>query len=128
MFSNFVIVGIGGAVGSMLRHAIGLVWLKSGAIDFPWPTFLINILGSFLIGLVVAMLAYLQNWSEEVRLFTIVGLLGGFTTFSAFSLETVLLFERGQYFYTSLYIIGSVLLSIAATYLGLFLVRAFLYE
>lgn len=125
MFLNFLIVGIGGAIGSMLRYGAGILSLKMGFINFPWGTLTINILGSFCIGLVVGLLAHAQNWSEDIRLFAVVGILGGFTTFSAFSLDTVLLFERGQYFYAGLYVAGSVLISIAATFLGLFLIRTF---
>lgn len=125
MFLNFLIVGIGGAIGSMLRHGSGLLCLKLGLGGFPWATLAINILGSFCIGIVIGLLAHMQNWSEQVRLFTVVGILGGFTTFSAFSLDSVLLFERGQYLYAGLYVAGSVFISIAATFLGLFLIRTF---
>lgn len=125
MFLNFLIVGMGGAIGAMLRHGTGLLSLKLGFTNFPWGTLTINILGSFCIGIIVGLLAHVQNWSEEIRLFTVIGILGGFTTFSAFSLDTVLLFERGQYLYAGLYVAGSVLISVAATFLGLFLIRTF---
>lgn len=125
MILNFLIVGLGGAIGSMLRHGAGLLSLKLGVVGFPWATLAVNILGSLCIGIIIGLLAHVQNWSEEIRLFTVVGVLGGFTTFSAFSLESVLLFERGQYVYAGLYITGSVLLSITATFLGLFLIRTF---
>lgn len=125
MFLNFLIVGIGGAIGSMLRYAASILSLKMGFTNFPLGTLTINILGSLCIGIVIGLLAHVQNWSEEIRLFTVVGILGGFTTFSAFSLDTVLLFERGQYLYAGLYVAGSVLVSIAATFLGLFLIRTF---
>lgn len=125
MFLNFLIVGMGGAIGSMLRYGAGILSLKFSPDNFPWGTFIINILGSFCIGIIIGLLAHAQNWSEEIRLFAVVGVLGGFTTFSAFSLDTVLLFERGQYLYAGLYVAGSVLISIAATFLGLFLIRTF---
>lgn len=125
MFLNFFIVGIGGAIGSMLRYGVAVLSLKMGLINFPWGTLAINILGSLGIGIVIGFLAHVQNWSEEIRLFTVVGILGGFTTFSAFSLDSVLLFERGQYVYAGLYVAGSVLMSITATFLGLFLIRTF---
>ncbi len=125
MLSNFLIVGIGGAIGSMMRHGAGLLFLKAGWTNFPWSTLTINLLGSFCIGLIVGWLADVQNWSEEIRLFAVVGILGGFTTFSAFSLESVLLFERGQYLYAAFYVAASVILSIATTFLGLFLIRTF---
>lgn len=125
MLSNFLIVGIGGAIGSMMRHGAGLLFLKAGWTNFPWSTLTINLLGSFCIGLIVGWLADVQNWSEEIRLFAVVGILGSFTTFSAFSLESVLLFERGQYLYAAFYVAASVILSIATTFLGLFLIRTF---
>lgn len=125
MFFNFLIVGIGGAIGAMLRHGAGLLSLKLGFANFPWGTFTVNILGSLCIGIIIGLLAHVQNWSEEIRLFAVVGILGGFTTFSAFSLETVLLVERGQYLYAGLYVAGSVLIAVAATFLGLFLIRTF---
>lgn len=125
MLSNFFITGIGGAIGSMMRHGAGLLFLKAGWTNFPWSTLTINLLGSFCIGLIVGWLAHVQNWSEEIRLFAVVGILGGFTTFSAFSLESVLLFERGQYLDAAFYVAASVILSIAATFLGLFLIRTF---
>ncbi|HAJ89848.1 MAG TPA: fluoride efflux transporter CrcB [Rhodospirillaceae bacterium] len=125
MLSNFLIVGIGGAIGSMMRHGAGLLFLKAGWTNFPWSTLTINLLGSFCIGLIVGWLADVQNWSEEIRLFAVVGILGGFTTFSAFSLESFLLFERGQYLYAAFYVAASVILSIATTFLGLFLIRTF---
>ena len=123
MFVNFLIVGMGGAIGSMLRYGAGLLSLKLGLVQFPWGTFFINILGSFCIGIIVGLLAHFQNWSEDIRLFAVVGILGGFTTFSAFSLDAVLLLEKQHYVYSGLYVAGSVLMSMSATFLGLSLIR-----
>lgn len=121
---NFLIVGLGGALGSMLRHGAGLFALRLGMLQFPWATLIINVSGSLLIGCIVGLLAGFTTWSHEIRLFVVVGLLGGFTTFSAFSLDTVLLLERGQIVQAILYVAGSVLLSLVATFFGLFLIRA----
>jgi len=124
MLMNFLIVGLGGAIGSMLRHSVGLLSLKFGLINFPWGTFGINIFGSLCIGIMAGILAQTTNAPQEIRLFIVVGILGGFTTFSAFSLDTILLMERGQYLQAFLYVGGSVLLSFAATFLGLMIMRA----
>jgi len=129
MILNFLLVGLGGAIGSMLRHGVGVLslkfWGENLPMGTPFITMSINIIGSFLIGIIVGLLALTQNWSQEIRLFSVVGVLGGFTTFSAFSLDTVRLFEQGQYFYAGCYVVASVLLSIAATFIGLFLIRTF---
>lgn len=124
MLSHFLLVGLGGAIGSILRYGTGLLSTKLLGVHFPWGTLTVNILGSFCIGIVFALLSLAENMSEDIKLFTMVGILGGFTTFSAFSLETILLFERGQSLYASLYIACSVVLSILATLAGLMLIRA----
>lgn len=124
MISNFILVGLGGAIGAMMRHGAGLVALRLSANAFPWGTLAVNVIGSLCIGLFVGLLALMTAWSHEVRLFVVVGILGGFTTFSAFSLDIVSLIEREQMLSAILYCVGSVLLSVAATFLGLFMVRA----
>ncbi len=124
MILQFILVGFGGAIGSMLRYGIGLLSLKFLGTSFPWGTLSVNILGSLCIGILFGALSQMQNFSESLKLFTMVGILGGFTTFSAFSLDTILLFERGQYVQAGLYIIGSIVLSLAATMVSLFLIRA----
>jgi CrcB protein len=124
MLLHYLIVGLGGALGAMARHGVGSLVLRTAGDGFPWGTLLINVLGSFLIGVFVGILALVGQWSQEIRLFAVVGVLGGFTTFSAFSLESVLLFEKGQIGAALLYVTGSVLGSVLATLLGLYLVRA----
>lgn len=124
MVLHYLIVGLGGALGAMARHGVGSLVLRTVGDGFPWGTLLINVLGSFLIGLLVGILALVGQWSQEIRLFAVVGVLGGFTTFSAFSLESVLLFEKGQIGAAILYVSASVLGSVLATLLGLYLVRA----
>lgn len=125
MFLNFFIVGMGGAIGSMFRYGVGMICTKHIAGLFPWATFGMNILGSLLIAIMMGVIAHFQNWSEETRLFAVVGILGGFTTFSAFSYDSVTMIERGEYLHAAFYVVGSVLLSIAATFIGLILVRTF---
>ncbi len=124
MLYNFFLVSLGGAIGSMLRYGTGVLSIKLLGINFPWGTLTVNILGSFCIGIVFALLSHTQNLSEDIKLFAMVGILGGFTTFSAFSLDTISLFERGQYLYASLYIASSVILSLLATLAGIMLIKA----
>lgn len=107
----------------MARHGVGLFFLRLFGAGFPWGTFAINIFGSLLIGVITGALAHITQWSQEARLFAVVGILGGFTTFSAFSLDTLLLFERGQMVQAALYAVGSVGFSIGAAFLGLYLMR-----
>ncbi len=124
MIFHFLLVGLGGAIGAMLRHGAGLMSMRVMGTDFPWGTFAINIFGSLCIGIITGLLALMTTWSQETRLFAVVGVLGGFTTFSAFSLDTILLFERGQIVNAALYVVGSVVLSVVAAFLGLFVMRA----
>lgn len=119
----FLLVGLGGAIGAMLRYGVG-VTLGSLANGFPAATFVVNILGSLAMGLLIGLLAkttpQLQN---EIRLFLAIGVLGGFTTFSSFSLDAITLLERGDVALAALYIGGSVALSLAGLMLGLWAVR-----
>lgn len=117
--NNFLLVGIGGAIGSMARYGIGRL-ASSWPGGWPLATFLVNLLGSLLIGVLVALL-----WrNEPARLLLGVGLLGGFTTFSAFSLELWQLIERGQQGMAVIYALASVLLALLATMAGFALGRA----
>ncbi len=92
--------------------------------EFPWGTFTVNVVGSFLIGLLVELVARRLNASMEMRLFLVTGVLGGFTTFSSFSLDAVALFERGALGLSAVYIIASLVVSIAAVFAGLALGRS----
>lgn len=116
-------VAAGGALGSvgrfLLMSRMGH-WLGAG---FPYGTLAVNVLGSFVLGVLIEVMAQLWSPSQELRAMLIVGLLGGFTTFSTFSLDAVYLFERHQYAALSGYVAGSVILSIAALFLGLAVMR-----
>jgi CrcB protein len=119
------LVFLGAGIGGVLRHGVNLVsqaWLGA---SFPYGTMAINILGSGVMGLVAGWLAFKagEGWSQHARLFLTTGILGGFTTFSAFSLDAVLLWERGEAMLASVYVLGSVVLSLAALVAGLALVR-----
>jgi CrcB protein len=119
-----LLVGAGGALGALARYGAGILFTRAGWIAFPWSTLTVNIAGSFLIGLLAGLLAaFTPAWSEEARLFLAVGVLGGFTTFSAFSLDAVLLIERGDFLPATGYILASAVVSILALAAGLFLVR-----
>ena len=115
----YLLVGIGGALGAMARLAVGSA---IGALPngFPLATALINIVGSIAMGALVGVLARTTpQYQNEIRLFVAVGVFGGFTTFSSFSLDAITLIERGDFLLAAFYIVGSVLLSIAGLWLGL---------
>lgn len=117
----FLLVAAGGAIGAMARYSVGrLVGLGA----WPSATLLVNILGGFLMGLLAGWIAA-RSGSEGLRLFLGVGILGGFTTFSAFSLEVALMLERGAYDQAFAYALLSVILSTAALFAGLWLMRSF---
>lgn len=122
--SNLLLVGAGGAIGSMVRYLVGLWTLHRWGPGFPWGTLGVNITGSFLIGLLAELIMRKFGASAELRLFLITGVLGGYTTFSAFSLDTITLFERGDAALAVTYIAASVVLSILAVFAGLALMRA----
>lgn len=120
MIRNILLIGLGGALGSMLRYGSG--WLI-GPKPFPVATFLINITGSFIIGAVMAYSLKNEAFAANWKLFLTVGICGGFTTFSAFSLENLALIETGKFGLLILYISGSILLGIAAVWMGFKLVN-----
>ena len=115
MLRNFLLVALGGGIGSMLRYGTSLM---INAKYFPWSTLAENIIGSFLIGLILALSikegSFLYNW----KLFLATGVCGGFTTFSAFSLENMELLQNGKYLLAATYIALSVVLGIAAAFAG----------
>lgn len=122
--AHILIVALGGAVGASLRHLVNLATLRLLGSNFPWGTLAANILGCFLMGVFIEFLVRRLGVSEETRLFVATGLLGGFTTFSAFSLDVALLWERGAMAVAALYVLTSVIFSIAALFAGLALVKA----
>jgi CrcB protein len=120
-------VALGGAIGSVLRYQMGrwITWaLGTQAVTlFPWATLAVNAVGSVLMGVLAGWLARYGPGGEELRLLLGVGLLGGFTTFSAFSLELVLMIQRGQFAYAALYLILSVALGVTGLVFGLAVMR-----
>ncbi|MGZ5932813.1 MAG: fluoride efflux transporter CrcB [Rhizomicrobium sp.] len=117
-------VALGGALGSLLRYFAAGVIQSAAWPGFPWGIFVVNISGGFAMGVITELAALKLSMTPEVRAFLTVGILGGFTTFSTFSLDSVLLIQRGAYSSAALYISGSALLSIAALFAGLWLVRS----
>ncbi|WP_041762256.1 fluoride efflux transporter CrcB [Brevundimonas subvibrioides] len=123
--TRFLLVAIGGALGSMARYGVGLAagrLFPAGA--WPWGTLAVNVVGGLAMGLLVGWIGLRAEASQEtVRVFAAVGILGGFTTFSAFSLETVLMIERRDYGMAAAYVGLSVVLAIAALMAGLMMAR-----
>jgi CrcB protein len=118
-----LLVAAGGAIGSVLRYYVGQWSLLMGP-SFPWGTLTVNVVGCFVIGVFSELLMRRFNASVELRLLLVTGFLGGFTTFSAFSLGAITLFERGQIVAGSVYVAASIGLSMAAVASGLALMRA----
>ena len=122
--NHFLLVALGGAIGASARHGINLAALRLVGSAFPWGTMAINIVGSFAMGVFVALLARRVGASDELRLFVATGVLGGFTTFSAFSLDFAVLWERGATLAAAGYALASVAGALVAIFAGLALVRA----
>ncbi len=120
---SYLLVFFGGGLGASLRHLVNLTCARCLGPGFPWGTFIINISGSTVMGLIAGYLAFKGEASQPWRLFVMTGILGGYTTFSAFSLDTALLYERGELGLAAAYVLGSVVLSIAGLFAGLALVR-----
>jgi CrcB protein len=120
---NYLLVFVGGGLGASLRHTVNMVFTRAFGTAFPYHTFFINVTGSIVMGLIAGYLAFKGEATQHWRLFLMTGILGGYTTFSAFSLDTALLYERGETWLALLYVLGSVVLSIAGLFGGLALVR-----
>ena len=120
---TYLIVFLGGGLGAALRHGINIVSARWLGTAFPYGTLFINASGSLIMGLVAGYFAFKGGSSQHWRLFLTTGILGGYTTFSAFSLDSVLLFERGQLGLAAFYVVASVVLSIGGLFAGLALVR-----
>jgi CrcB protein len=118
-----IAIAIGGGLGSLARH-----YLSAGVYSFTGPSFpygilSVNVLGGLIMGIVVELGALKLNYSPEVRAFLTTGILGGFTTFSTFSLDAALLIERGDWAGALIYMVASVVLSVGALFAGLWFVR-----
>lgn len=121
----YLIVFLGGGLGAAMRHGVNIASARAFGTGFPYGTLLINITGTLLMGLVAAYFAFKGDASQHWRLFLTTGILGGYTTFSAFSLDAALLYERGEVSAAAIYVVASVALSIAGLFAGFALVRNF---
>jgi fluoride exporter len=121
---GFVVVFLGGGFGAALRHGINLAAVQLLGRSFPYGTMFINVSGSLVMGLIAEYFALKSHLPRHWLLFLTTGILGGYTTFSAFSLETALLYERGQIFGAAIYVLGSVVLAVGGLFAGLAIVRA----
>ena len=117
-------VALGGALGSVVRYMVAGWVQPAWWPGFPFGIFVVNITGGLLMGLIAELAALKLNFTPEMRAFLTTGILGGYTTFSTFSLDSALLIERGAYVQASVYVVGSASLSILALFLGLWIVRA----
>jgi CrcB protein len=122
---GYLLVFLGGGIGAALRHGANIAAARAFGTAFPYGTLAVNIIGSLAMGLLAAFFAFKGDATQNWRLFFTTGILGGFTTFSAFSLDAALLYERGEFGLAALYVVASVGLSIAALFAGLALVRNF---
>jgi len=125
LLNHILLAAVGGALGTVARYLVGIVTLRTMGPGYPWGTFAVNIVGSALIGIFVQLIARRFGASADMRIFAVTGFLGGFTTFSSFALDSVNMMERGDLGAAALYIGASLVLSIAALFAGLALVRAF---
>lgn len=119
-----MVVFLGAGLGGVLRHGVNRLVPLLIAAPFPTATLIVNVVGSLVMGLLTGWFAFRGEQSgQEMRLFLTTGILGGFTTFSTFSLDTAVLWERGQMLQAASYMLGSVALSLAAVFVGLAIVR-----
>jgi fluoride exporter len=120
-----LLVFLGAGIGGALRHGVNVGAARLLGAGFPWGTLGVNVIGGFAMGLLAGWLALKagEAWTQSVRLFLATGILGGFTTFSAFSLDAVVLWQRSENVAAAAYVLASVVLSIAGLLAGLFVVR-----
>lgn len=123
MIKTVLLIGLGGGAGSIARYFCQKWFAENIQHPFPWGTFVVNILGCFLIGLIYAIAEKTALLSPQTRLFLITGFCGGFTTFSTFAFENMSLLRSGDITYTLLYIIASILLGIGAVFAGIGLIK-----
>ncbi len=123
MWSTIAAVAAGGAIGSVARYGVNIGAGHFLGPQYPWGTIIVNIVGSFLMGVLIVKFSQMDGVSNNLRSFFTTGVLGGFTTFSAFSLDAATIFERGETISALTYVLASVILSILALFAGLWLMR-----
>lgn len=121
---HLLLVAAGGAIGSSLRHLVNMASLRWFGPTFPWGTLFVNLAGCFAMGVLIELIARRFGATQEVRLFVATGILGGFTTFSAFSLDAAVLWERGAHSVAALYVGVTLAGTLAAIFAGLWLARS----
>jgi len=121
--NGILLVALGGALGSALRHGVNIGFSRLLGVGFLFGTLFVNVTGSLAMGLLIELVARRFGASVELRLFLTTGFLGGYTTFSAFSLDAIALYERGAVVAAASYVLISVILSLAAVFAGLALAR-----
>jgi CrcB protein len=119
----YLIVFLGAGIGGALRHGVNVAAVRLFGYGFPFGTLIVNVVGSFVMGLLAGYFAFRPGIPQHMRLFLTTGILGGFTTFSAFSLDTALLVERHSYGLAAGYAVGSVAASVSALFFGLAMFR-----
>ena len=124
MDRSFLLVGIGGFIGSLARYIVAVAMSGIISSTFPWATLIVNVAGCFLIGVIFAVSDRGGLLSPEWRIFLTTGFCGGFTTFSTFSYESLRLLQDGEYFYVAVYVLASVVVGLSATLLGIYLIRS----
>jgi CrcB protein len=122
MFTTLLQVALGGAIGASARYLTSVGAMRLMGPGFPWGTLMVNVVGSFLMGVLVVVLAH-RDGGTRLAPFLMTGILGGFTTFSAFSLDAMAIYERGELALAAFYVAASVLLSLAAIVLGMYMIR-----
>jgi CrcB protein len=120
----YLIVFLGAGIGGALRHGVNVGAVRLFGYGFPFGTLIVNIAGSFMMGLLAGYFVFRPGIGQHLRLFLTTGVLGGFTTFSAFSLDTALLIERHNYGLAAGYMVGSVAASVSALFFGLAVFRS----
>jgi CrcB protein len=113
----WLVIGVGGFIGAILRYAIS-GWIQNGLVTFPLGTLGVNFIGSFFVSLILYLSEYRGFFSEEIRIFLTIGVLGSFTTMSTFSFESFKLLEQGEFGALSLNVAGTLILTFLAVYLG----------
>ena len=120
---NYLIVFLGGGIGSVLRHLVNVLAARGLGTAFPYGTLTVNVTGSIVMGVCAGYFAFKGDAAQGWRLFLMTGVLGGFTTFSAFSLDAASLYQRGEIALAAIYVVASVAASIAGLFAGLMLMR-----
>lgn len=128
MSRNFLLIAIGGAIGSVARYITASYFTKIIPAEFPYGTFIVNIIGCFIIGAVYALSESYSWLTPQWRLFLATGVCGGFTTFSSFSYENLKLLQQGNYFVFAAYSIASFLLGLLAVFIGVITIKSKIYE